>query len=156
MPPTVVSFHSWGEKREAVVAYCPFKRQIAKTINQSNTALCTINTIHLMPKAQCILDVPWIVMHVDALRRAFKSFCCFESDEKQAHINGYFLLQPGNAAAPTGNHDKTLLSRPKWPQIASAGFVGSKFHLCRASQKHKSQGRRSGWGGSFKVAATWE
>lgn len=52
------------------------------------------------------------------------------------------------------HHDKMLPSRPKRPQIASAGFVGNKFHLCRATQKQKSQGRRSGWAGRIKVAAT--
>lgn len=41
---------------------------------------------------------------------AIKNF--LKTPKNQAHINVYFLLQPGTAA-PTGNHDKTLLSRPK-------------------------------------------
>lgn len=51
LPRTVVSVHSWSEKREAAAIHCPFKRQIATTINQRNTALCTINTIYLSQRA---------------------------------------------------------------------------------------------------------
>lgn len=56
------------------------------------------------------------------------------SCEKPARVYSYVLLQPATAV-PTGNHDKTLLSRPKWPQIASAGFVGNKFHLLPSISK---------------------
>ena len=42
MPPAVDSFHSWRKGR-AIAIHSPFKRKIATTINQSNTALHTTN-----------------------------------------------------------------------------------------------------------------
>ena len=71
-----------------------------------------MHTIRLMPKSECVLVFFLLSMHyAERLSRSVAT-AIYKKKKKQAHINVYFLLQPGTAA-PTGNHDKTLLSRPK-------------------------------------------
>lgn len=87
--------------------HCPFKRHIAATMNQSFASECNDSQT---------------VMHVDALWRAFKSFCCY-TYEKQAHNNN-FLLQLGTAAprqnAPvTTKMTSGTISWFCWKQISS-------------------------------------
>lgn len=72
--------------------------------------------------SECIAYVSLIVMHVNMH---------YEKHFSQSPDVGYkktgLYQWLFSSTAPTGNHDKTLLSRQKWPQMASAGFVGNKF-----------------------------